>query len=57
MENVLWNLCCGICVGESSLLNRCCVLFVVLLVEYVLSNLCCGVFLVESSLLRSCCGV
>ena len=40
---------------ESSLLNRCCGLFVVFLVEYLLLSICCGtvccgIFVVESLL-------
>ena len=42
---------------ESLLLNSCCGVCVVLVVEYLLRSLCCGIFVVASSLLNSCCGV
>ena len=42
---------------ESSLLNSCRGVFVVLAVEFVSWILCCVIFVVESSFVTSCCGL
>ena len=44
VEQLYWNLCCGIFVVESSLLNRCCGVCVVFVVVYMLRGLTCGLF-------------
>ena len=45
MSSLLWDLCCGICVVESSLLNSCFGDF-----EVVVADFFCGIFVAGSLL-------